>query len=358
VETLGRPATSVTGPARVALDLGGRVADEPGAGDVLVTPDAFLASTVVDIRLARPGALPERPVLHVGATLRGVHARPLADDLVRLTFDPPLPLRTGDRLALRDPGSRDLWGATVVDPSAPPLGRRGAAGRRARLLDGLDGALRTELAARGLARRSLLRRAGVRDEPTAPGTLEVGDWLVDPVRATELRGRLAEAVHDAAAGLTLQAAQHLLGLPDARLVPALVSAPLRVDRGRVVKDRDEGLPDPLRRAVDRLRADLTARPFAAPDAARLRELGLTPRDIPVLHRSGHLLHLGEGVVLLPDAADAAVQVLGALPQPFGVSEARQALGTSRRVALPLLAHLDRSGRTLRLPDDRRRLRGP
>jgi len=52
-----------------------------------------------------------------------------------------------------------------------------------------------------------------------------------------------------------------------------------------------------------------------------------------------------------------VQVLGGLPQPFTTSEARQALGTSRRVALPLLAHLDRTGRTLRLPDDRRQLRG-
>jgi selenocysteine-specific elongation factor len=49
-------------------------------------------------------------------------------------------------------------------------------------------------------------------------------------------------------------------------------------------------------------------------------------------------------------------VLSGLAEPFSVSEARQALDTSRRVALPLLAHLDRSGRTVRLPDDRRRLR--
>ena len=48
--------------------------------------------------------------------------------------------------------------------------------------------------------------------------------------------------------------------------------------------------------------------------------------------------------------------LAALEQPFTTSQARTALGTSRRVVLPLLAHLDRTGRTLRLPDDRRRLR--
>ncbi|HET9630943.1 MAG TPA: SelB C-terminal domain-containing protein, partial [Terrabacter sp.] len=63
-----------------------------------------------------------------------------------------------------------------------------------------------------------------------------------------------------------------------------------------------------------------------------------------------------GVVLLPGADDTAYDVLGALPQPFTTSQARQALGTSRRVVLPLLAHLDRTGRTVRLPDDTRRVR--
>ena len=42
-----------------------------------------------------------------------------------------------------------------------------------------------------------------------------------------------------------------------------------------------------------------------------------------------------------------------LPQPFTTSEARVRLGTSRRVVLPLLEHLDRAGLTRRLPDDRR-----
>ena len=34
-----------------------------------------------------------------------------------------------------------------------------------------------------------------------------------------------------------------------------------------------------------------------------------------------------------------MRVLAALPQPFTTSEARQALGTTRRVAIPLLEHL-------------------
>ena len=46
-------------------------------------------------------------------------------------------------------------------------------------------------------------------------------------------------------------------------------------------------------------------------------------------------------------------MLSGLPQPFTVAEARQALRTTRRVAIPLLEYLDRAGLTERLPDDRR-----
>ena len=69
-----------------------------------------------------------------------------------------------------------------------------------------------------------------------------------------------------------------------------------------------------------------------------------------------MLRLRDNVVLLPGADDVAVRRLSELEQPFTTSQARQALATSRRVALPLLEHLDRTGRTVRLPDDRRRVR--
>ena len=55
---------------------------------------------------------------------------------------------------------------------------------------------------------------------------------------------------------------------------------------------------------------------------------------------------------------AAAARLADLPQPFTMSQARQALGTARRVAVPLLELLDRQGRTARLPDDRRTVRAP
>jgi selenocysteine-specific elongation factor len=64
--------------------------------------------------------------------------------------------------------------------------------------------------------------------------------------------------------------------------------------------------------------------------------------------AGRLLKLNPDVLLLPDAPARAMQLLTALPQPFTASAARQALGTSRRVAIPLLEHLDDRGWTRRV----------
>jgi selenocysteine-specific elongation factor len=61
-------------------------------------------------------------------------------------------------------------------------------------------------------------------------------------------------------------------------------------------------------------------------------------------------------VLGPDAAVLAPRVLARLPQPFTTAQARQALGTTRQAAIPLLEYLDAAGATERLPDDRRRPR--
>jgi selenocysteine-specific elongation factor len=155
----------------------------------------------------------------------------------------------------------------------------------------------------------------------------------------------------------------LLGLPSAELVSRLVAPPLREVRGRVtaVPEADEkqgDLPDALQRAVGAVAADLQEAPFSAPTADRLQELGLDARALTAATRAGRLLHLGNGIVLLPDADRQAVEQLRELPQPFTTSEARSRLGTTRRVVLPLLQHLDRQGRTRRHPDDRRSVVGP
>ncbi len=418
VRSLGLPVESATGVARVALNISGTSVEDIDRGGVLVTPDAWQLADLVDVRV-RPapnearldtesgaarhrtgrgstGRLPERPLLHIGAASVAAHCRPLGDGLVRLRLDQALPLRIGDRALLRDPGNRRVWGATVLDPAPEPLRRRGAARTRAAELGVHDGVpdLAAEVRRREVVRIGLLRRIGVDVSAlhvAAPGPGEgpgesaerrtdvdptdavagagggeagvvSGDWVVSRRRAAALRGQLEDLVgeHERGSpldrGVPVAAAANALGLPASGLVEALVRAPLRVVDGRVVAGETVVLPETVERALAGLETELGRQPFAAPTADRLRALGLDARTLAVAARAGRLLRVGDGIVLLPGAEEAAVDRLGELPQPFTTSEARVRLGTTRRVVLPLLAHLDRTGRTRRLPDDRRTVR--
>ena len=264
------------------------------------------------------------------------------------------------------PGWPGVLGAVVLDVAPPPLARRGAAAAAARELSGWPerpGA--AELLRRhGLLRASVLLAMGVREHPE-PVT---GEWLADPARWSALSHELGEvlAAHTAreplTAGLPVEAARGALGLPDRRLVTALARPPFRVSGGLVQLTpaadgpASSGLPDSVEAAVRILRADLAETPFAAPDAERLRKLSLDVRAIAAAARAGLLLRISDQIVLAPGADQAAAQVLAGLPQPFTAAEARQALHTTRRTAIPLLEYLDRAGITERLPDDRRQVR--
>jgi selenocysteine-specific elongation factor len=353
VESLGREVREARGPARVALRLGGRVPGTVRRGAALVTPGAYAAVSSLDVRLVGPGHPPERPMLHVGSGRAGVHLRPLGDANVRVLLPTPLPLRHGDRVVLRDPGSRALWGADVLDADPPPLVRRGAARRRAAELDSLTPDVAGEVRRRDVVRRSRLRQLGVDTSVLPDGVVLHGDWLVSTQQVQAWRERATELLSSRTDGLTPAATARALGLPDGALLDLVAVPPVVIRSGRLLLPTP--LPAALRRSLDEVRGDLEEAPFRAPDATRLAALGLDGAALARLAREGHLLRLHDGIVLMPRADEAAYDVLARLTQPFTTSQARQALDTSRRVVLPLLAHLDRTGRTVRLPDDTRRV---
>ena len=364
LEMLGEPVAGADAVARVALRLGGGAPDELGRGSALVQADQWELTAEADVRVRGDDAVPEEPLLHLGSASVPVRARPLGGDLYRLRFARRLPLHVGDRAVLRDPGGRRLWGALVLDPAPPALDRRGAARRRTVQLAMTTGEpnLADELRRRVVARAADLERYGVPVvvESVAQICVRAGEWLLDRGAVPQLQSQLVEAVDSWAAAHPLDPAMPLtslapsLGLPTAELAAAIVPPPLRVEAGRVVRPRS-GLPEVLEQALSQLETDLRGQPFAAPDAARLAELGLDKAALAAAVKAGRLLRVAEGVVLLPGADEAAVEILRRLPQPFTTSEARVALATSRRVALPLLALLDVRRRTRRLPDDRREM---
>ena len=393
IQSLCVPVQAVTGVARAALNLRGASQDSVSRGMALVQAGRWTLTDLIDVRLCagrRPdtglASLPRALTLHAGSARTLARVRPLGDrGIARLTLSDPLPLHVGDRVLLRDPGAARrsrgrlaaagtgsapqgpaITGAIVLDPAPPPLARRGAAAAAARQLESWpDRPAAADLLRRhGLLRASTLLAMGVTEHPP-PVT---GEWLADPGRWAELAQCLAEAVtaHAARAplapGLTLEAARAALRLPDRRLVEALVKPPLTVRDGLVGVTRPAGLPGApalpaaVASAVRLIRTELSTAPFAAPDADRLRRLGLDLRAIAAAERAGMLLRVSDQIVLAPGADAAAADILATLPQPFTAAAARQALQTTRRVVIPLLEHLDRTGVTVRLPDDRRTVR--
>jgi selenocysteine-specific elongation factor len=365
LHSLGAPRDEVAAVARVAVNLRNVPRERLGRGEALLTPGRFGRTDLLDVRLAGDPAadLPATLTLHVGSAAVAARVRPLGADTVRLRLARPLPLLVGDRALLRDPGRHHVaGGVTVLDVAPPPLARRGAAAARAGVLAGLDGRpdAAGELRRRRLVRREELTRMGV---PVTAAPV-AGDWLADPDHWRALAARLAEETtryaraHPLEPGVPVDVLRHRLDLPDRALVEALVRPPLRIHAGRVTAAPGHALPEPVARAVARVRAEYGDRPFQAPEAGRLADLGLGPREIGAAVRAGALLRLAENVVLLPGAVDDAARVLAGLPQPFTLSAARQALDTTRRVAVPLLELLDRRGVTRRLPDDARTVVAP
>jgi len=118
-----------------------------------------------------------------------------------------------------------------------------------------------------------------------------------------------------------------------------------VEGGRV---RPEAVGDPL--AGHPYVAALEASPFSPPEPS-----GVNRAELAELVRRGLVVER-EGVYFGPAAVDAAARRLADLlvehPDGVTVAQVRDGLGTTRKHALPLLAHFDATGITRRRGDFR------
>ncbi|VBA56200.1 selenocysteine-specific translation elongation factor [Mycobacterium pseudokansasii] len=336
LQSLGRDVDEANAVARVAVNLRGVDRRHIARGDTVRTPGTWLDTAEIDVALRSADALHRQLVLHIGSAAVPVQVRPLGTAGARLRLARPLPLRVGDVGLLRDPGEhRIAAGIEVLDVRPPGLRRRGAA--RARGEELATGRVRPP----ECAPAAQLRAMGL------PATgRRVGEWVVDPrwwagrceVAITTVQRWVAE--HDIAAGMPLEALRQRVGLPAAELVSELLDGTgLEVADG-LVRPPGAVLPARVDKAVRTVEEWLAADPFRAPEADELAELKLGNRELAAAVRAGRLTRVADGVVLGPDAFARAAAILATLPQPFTVSEARRALGTTRRVAVPLLEQLD------------------
>ena len=351
---------------RLALNLRGVDADAISRGDVLTEAEStWWQPEVIDVRW-RTGpkldGVPRKLNLHVGTASVPVHVRGLDAEHARLTLQGrAFPLRLGDRLALRGPGLDALAGVEVVDMDPPLLNRRGAPVRRAQALRDQNPFDASAYVARKEAvMKETLAAAGF-DVANKPASLvEFRSWWVNAQAIARWTAQLRTLFdthlthHHLSDGLPLATALSALALPDDSLVSiAVAGARLKRD-GAIIRDPHAAARDlgPAEKSVAIVEAQLAKEPFVAPDAGTLDELGLGPIELAAAERAGRLLRVGP-IVLLPSAPQQAAEILGQQPGEFTLSQARQALGTTRRVAVPLLEYMDARGLTRRTSDSAR-----
>ena len=353
---------------RVAVNLRGVEAEAISRGDSLLSPSTWRVTQEFDVRRVSGESLDgiaQELIAHTGTAGVEARVRPLSGDFARIRLSAPLALQLGDRFVLRGPGARHvLAGVEIVDLVPPALRRRGAAARRAEELAQLEDYRNPaqSLRHRGYALLSELEQDGYETSAPPAGVIAFNKWWITARQVGQWKQALNDAVQEHMAakplsvGLPRGAARDVLGVEeDSLLNLAVAAAKLESAEGVI---RLPGAAVNLGEAeagVAELERRLKREPFAAPEAADLRELGLGNKELAAAERAGRLLRLKDGVVLLPAAVAEARTRLQEIEQPFSTSQARQALCTTRRVAIPLLEQLDAKGITRRLDGSLREL---
>jgi selenocysteine-specific elongation factor len=335
------PLVSAAPGRRLAVNLSGVAHTEVVRGDVLVRAAQWAPSRMVDASLSVLAGLDHEVTrrgayaLYVGSAEHPVKVRVLGPDalapgdqgLVRLHLPVALPLLPGDRYVLRESGRGETIGGGEILDVAPVLpATRARPDRRVERVvqerawvDAGDLALLT----------------GVAVAPT------VGRWVVAPAVRADAERRLAQA------GEAAGAEGGDLAARDERDRAVLATLPeVRIDGGRA---RAAATAAPEAAGHPYVEA-LQASPFAPPTP---EEAGVARSEVRDLIRSGAVverdgMHFAASAVA--EAARVVAGVLAAEPDGATASRLREALGTSRKYALPLLNLLDAEGVTRRRGD--------
>jgi selenocysteine-specific elongation factor len=295
----------------------------------------------------------------------------------------------GDRFVLRDWSEHDtLGGGIVLDPDASQ--RLFHSDARARFLsprgeapDDAGSFVTSQIVRDGAAKKSqLLRKSRFSVDAVAAAVSRIqaegnaviaGEMVIEAARWKKVRQRAVDAIdarhraHPEQAGLPLTDLRAALELdaPVAEIFDAIV-ADLCVQefaRSGIAIRRAvhrPALSPPLQSASVRIRAALAAKPFDPPSRKDLAPDIASQQALRFLIENGEIFEVSSEIVLSAESAKRATEMVREFIRSHGpatVSELRQMLGNSRRVALPLLERLDRDGVTLR-QGDKRSLRQP
>ena len=344
LQSAGRQLDEIGPGERVAVNLTGVGVDDVSRGDALVEANRWLPTNRFDASLAVLASLDHEVsrrgsyVAFVGSgsfpakvrVLGGESLPPGSQGAVRVFLDTPVPVLPGDRYVLRESGrSETVGGGEILDIA--PVTRAGDAAP--------DRSLERVVRERGWVDVDELELlTGERVEPT------LGQWVTTAAELERVHREL-EAMVDAADGLGVDVA----ALDERQRAAAEVSDELELDGGRV---RHAGAVDPF--ADHPVLAVLEAGGLqpVTPEGTSRDELRELVRRGSLIERDGVVFHASA----IELAAGIARQLLDEHPAGFTVAQFRDASGTSRKYALPILGQLDADGRTRRRDD--LRIAGP
>jgi len=341
LQSHGRSVDRAGPGRRVAVNLVGLEVSDVARGQAVVRSDQweptgrFDASLDVLAGLDHPVARRGAYVLHCGTysgraqvqLLGGrAEAPPGGSVAARIRLPAALALTPGDRFVLRESGRDETVGGGVVLDVQPVL-RPGRAAP--------DQSADRVVAERGWIEADLLLRiTGERRTP------DLGGWVVDPqarsLAEEELRFRVSQAGPEGIAVGGLDGRHRALAatLPDLQIVGDQVrlvgQSPLtdgRTQSWLAEIERDLFAPGP-------------------PDGIDRRVLRELVQQGSVIEADGLYFHASA----IDRAASLVAEALTNDPEGVTASQIRQALGTSRKWALPLLGYLDANGFTRRRGD--------
>jgi selenocysteine-specific elongation factor len=355
---------------RAALNLAGVTRDTVPRGAMLGRPEDWQPTKrfLANLRTVRNLASPLRDrgafQLHVGsgafpARLRLVEAATLdRSGVAVIEPDRDIPLKVGDRFILREVGRRAVVaGGVVIDPD--PHRRKAQIRAVMPILLGAGedpgSAAQALLDVRGQASlRSLSAHSGGGRPASA---VVAGDTALSVEETRSLAGAAIGHVADfhqtspLREGMPAASLAERLGLDLGALEVLVDGIAELVRESTTIRSAgfQAGLDDDAGDAWETARVSLEAAGMAAP---RRSELGLDPEVLHALMRRKELVEVSADFVYLPKQVDELVERVTTFDDEFTVGTFRDALGITRKHAVPLLEWLDRSGVTRRVGDVR------
>ena len=297
----------------------------------------------------------------------------------QLRLESPLLTFIGDRLVVRDASGRHtIAGGLVLNlDDCPSTAERDLLASRAAAPDDVALAVWTEIARGHITDPSrLLERSRFSSADIAAALKRLADhgdiFLTENVVAKmilwrELRERAAAFIdaahkkHPERRGLELNELRAELREISPTIFDALVLDLCRkefVRAGAMISraSHHASLPAELKPAAEKIRAALGARPFDPPGRREIAKDAATEKALKFLTDQGEVIEISGEIVLLRSALDqmrTTVSNFISANGPATASQLRENLGSSRRVGIPFLEYLDRTGVTERAGDVRK-----